>query len=77
MARFVALGIHGLLQPRNRFIKMAEFNHVGANVVVRIAKIGVNLNRASAFSNRIFQLALEVIGPAQKSVRLRRGVEVQ
>ena len=56
---------------------MAEFNHVGANVVVRIAKIGVDLDCTPALGNRVFQLALEVIRPAQESVRFRRGVQVQ
>src|SRR5262249_49068631 len=49
----------------------------GADVVVRIPEIRIDLDGALAFSNRIHKLALKVVGPAEKRVRLGRGMQIQ
>jgi len=77
MARLVALGVDGLLQPGNSLIEITLLDHVGANVVVGIAKIGINFDSALALGNGIFELALKMIGPAEKSVRLGGRVQVK
>ncbi len=77
MSRFVTSRFHRLLQPRNGFIKLRQFDHVRANVVVGIAKIGIQFNGPLTLGNRIYQFALEMIGPAQKCVRFRRGMQLQ
>src|SRR6266478_7492321 len=56
---------------------MARLDHVCANVVVWIAKVGIDFNGALALQNGVFELALEVIGPAEKGMRLSRGVQLQ
>src|SRR5215469_12879556 len=77
VARLVAARFYGLLQPGNRFIELAKFDQVRANIVVRVAEIRVEFDGALAFGDGIEKLALEMIGPAEKGVRFGRGMKVQ
>ena len=77
MARFVSTRFDRLLQPGNRLIELSQFNQVGANVVVRIAKIRVKLNRPFALCNRVEQAPLEMVGPAKKRMRFRGRVQIE
>ncbi len=77
MSRFVAAGLNGLLQPRNGLVKLAQFDQVGADVVIGIAKIGIEFNGAFAFGNGIEQFALKMIGPAEKCVGFGGRMKVQ
>src|ERR1035438_4881063 len=58
-------------------IELAQFDHVRANIVVRVAKIRVQFDGPFAFRNRVDQFALKMIRPAQKCVRLCGGVQFQ
>ena len=77
VARFVAARFRGALQPGNRFLEAAQLDQVRTNVVVRIAKLGINLDGALAFHNRVIHAPLEMVRPAQKRVGFRRGMQFQ
>jgi hypothetical protein len=77
MTRFVAWGFDGLLQPGNGFIELAEFNHVGADVVVRIAEVGIELDGALAFGDSVEKAALKMVGPAEEGVGFGGRMELQ
>ncbi len=77
MSGFVARGFDGLLQPGNGFIELAEFNHIGANVVVRVAEIGIQLDGAFAFGDGIEKAALKMVGPAEEGVGFGGGMKFQ
>ncbi len=66
--RFVARGKHGLLKPRDRFIPFLLFNQVSPDIVVRIAKLRIKLDRLQALGDGAFVVAEERICPAAKSV---------
>src|ERR1051326_4637461 len=77
MARLVAPGVNRLLQPRNSLIEIALLDHVRANVVVGIAKIGIDLDGAAALSEVVSSVALEVIRPAKECGRFGRGMQTE
>ena len=77
VARLVSAGFDGLLQPWDGFIELAEFDHVRANIVVGIAKIRVQLDRALTFCNGIQYFPLKMISPTQKRVSLCRWMEFE
>jgi hypothetical protein len=77
MPRFVAARFDGLLQPRDGFIELPEFDQIGADVVVGIAEIRVQFDGALAFRDGIEQFALKVIRPAEEGVRFRCGMQIK
>ena len=77
MPRLLPLGVDRLLQPGNSLIEIALLDHVRADVVVGIAEIWIDLDGALALGNGIFKLALKMIGPAEKSMGLGRGMQVK
>jgi len=77
VARLVAAGFRSAFQPGNRFFKAAQFDQVRADVVVRIAKLRIELDRAPALRDGFFNAPLEVIGPAQEGMRFGGGMELQ
>jgi hypothetical protein len=77
VARLVARSFDSLLQPGNGFIELAKFNHISANIVVRIAEIGIESDGAFAFRDGIEKLALKMIGPAEKGVSFGGGMEIE
>lgn len=64
MAWLVAARFDGLLQPGNRFIELSEFDQVRANVVIGIAKVGIEFDGTLAFGNGVEKFALKMIRPA-------------
>ena len=76
MTRLVTPCLYCLLQPRNGLIKLAKFNQVRSDIVVRIAEVRIEFDRTLALRDGIQQLALEVIRPAEKSMRFGRWMEV-
>src|SRR6267378_3025992 len=74
---FVAARFRGAFQPGYRFLEAAQLDQVSADVVVRIAEFWIDLDGAFAFDNGLFNAALEMIGPAEKGVRLGRGMQLQ
>src|SRR5215469_922936 len=77
MPRFVAARFGGTFEPGNRFIKAILFDQVGSDVVVRVAKVGIDLDGALAFENGLVNAALEMVGPTEKGVRLGGGVHFE
>ena len=77
MTRFVATRLDGLLQPRNGLVELAEFDHVCANVVIGIAKIGIEFDGALALGDGVQQFALKVIGPAEKRMRFGGRMKIE
>ena len=73
VARLVAARFRGAFEPGNRFIKAILFDQVGADIVVRIAKIGIDLDGEFAFGDGLVNAPLEMVGPTQKGVRLGGG----
>src|SRR5882762_6187012 len=73
----ISLCRNRLLQPGNRFVKAYEPDQVGADIVVGIAELRIDLDGAFAFGDRLLDLSLEVERPAQKGVRLGSGVQVE
>src|SRR2546429_7021355 len=69
MPRLVAARFGGALEPGNRFVKAILFDQVGPDVVVGVAKIGIDFNGALAFGDGLVDAALEMVGD-RKSTRL-------
>ncbi len=51
MARLVAARFRGAFQPGNRFLEAAQLDQIRADVVVRIAKLRINLDGAGCSSS--------------------------
>src|SRR5260370_27655344 len=58
------------LEPGNGFVKTLEADQIGADVVVGIAEIRVNLDGALALGDGLVNLSLEMESPAEKGVSL-------
>ena len=77
MARLVTARFHSAFQPRNRFIESAQLDQIRADVVVRIAELRIDFDRALALGNGVFDAALKMIRPAEKRVSLGSGVQFE
>ena len=77
MPRLVAARFRGTLEPGNRVVKAILFDQVGPDVVVGVAKIGIDLDGALALGDGLLDAALEMIGPTEKGVRLGGGVHFE
>ena len=77
MARLVTARFHSAFQPRNRFIESAQLDQIRADVVVRIAKLRIDFDRALALGDGVFDAALKMIRPAEKRVSLGSGVQFE
>ena len=75
LPRLVACRLLGLLQPGDGFIRLALLHQIDPDVVVWIAKLGIDLDRPAAFVGGLVESALGAQGPAQEGVRLRGGVD--
>src|SRR3977135_2162200 len=73
----ISLCRNRLLKPGDGFVKAIEPDEVRADIVVGIAELRIDLDGAFAFGDRLLDLSLEVERPAQKSVRLGGGVQVE
>ena len=77
MPWFVAARFGGALKPGNRLIVALLLDQVGANVVVGIAKVGVDLNGALALGNGLVNAALKMVSPAEKGVSFGGGMHFE
>src|SRR6185369_7930679 len=71
----VPLGQLGPLQPRHRLIQPVLLHQVDADVVVRVAEVGIDVDRQVALARRLVEPPLEGIGPAQERVGLGGGTD--
>ena len=73
VARLVAHGVLGPLEPGDGFVEPAQLDQVGADVVVRVAEVGVDLDGAQALGRGLLEPTLERVRPAEERVRLGGG----
>src|SRR6266849_8651677 len=70
MTWFVAWRLLGLLEPAHRLVEFTLGHQVRTDIVVRIAKVGIDCDRLMAFSDGVVGSAHMTIGPAAKRIRL-------
>ena len=73
--RIVARGGQRLLEPSDGIFDALQFQQIGADVVVRIAKAGIDLDSEFTCCDRFIVEAQVRIRPAQKGVCLGSRVE--
>src|SRR2546428_10780485 len=73
---FVAFGLLGLFEPRDRLVQLVLLHQVDPDVVVRIAELRIDLDRAEALLGGLLQTALEAHGPPQEGVGLGRRIDL-
>src|SRR2546426_1363728 len=76
LPRFVAFGLLGLFEPRDRLVQLVLLHQVYPDVVVRIAELRIDLDRAEALLGGLLQAALEAHGPPQEGVGLGRRIHL-
>src|SRR3989449_9912852 len=76
LPRFVAFGLFGLFKPRDRLVQLVLLHQVDSDVVVRIAELSIDLDRAEALLGGLRQAALEAHGPPQEGMCLRRRIHL-
>src|SRR5437899_2963808 len=76
LPRFVAFGLFGLFKPRDRLVQLVLLQQVDSDVVVRIAELRIDLDRAEALLGGLRQAALEAHGPPQEGVCLGRRIHL-
>src|SRR2546425_2696276 len=70
LTRFVAFGLVSLFKPRNRLVQLVLLHQVDPDVVVRVAELGIDLDRAEALLGGLRYAALEAHGPPQEGMCL-------
>src|SRR2546425_5356592 len=70
LTRFVAFGLLSLFKPRNRLVQLVLLHQVDPDVVVRVAELGIDLDRAEALLGGLRYAALEAHGPPQEGMCL-------
>ena len=68
--RLVTLGEHGLVEPRDRLVELALLEKIRPDVVVGIAKLGIDGDRFPALGDRVVEAVEEAERPTEKRVRL-------
>src|SRR5882672_2564235 len=76
LPRFVTFGLFGLFKPRDRLVQLVLLHQVDPDIVVRIAELRIDLDRAEALPGGLRQAALEAHGPPQEGMCLRRRVHL-
>ena len=76
LPRFVAFGLFGLFKPRDRLVQFVLMHQVDSDVVVWIAELRIDLDRAEALLGGLRQAALETHGPPQEGMGLRRRIHL-
>src|SRR2546428_5398880 len=76
LPRFVAFGLFSLFEPRDQLVQLVLLHQVDADVVVRIAELSIDLDRAQAFLGGLLQAALEAHGPTQEGMCLGRRIQL-
>ena len=66
----IAPGLEGHAQPRDGVIQLALFQIVGADVVVGIAELRIQIDGPVAILNGGIEVLFETLGPAPKGVGL-------
>jgi hypothetical protein len=74
---FVAAGLQRPQEPGLSLVVVALLDQIGADVVVRVPKLRVDLDGFLALGDGFVEFALEAIGPAEKGIGLCRRVKVQ
>lgn len=69
----VAAAGSGLLQPFDGVGRFAEFDQVGADVVIGVAIAGIDSDGGAALGDRVFPPVLKTVNPTQIRVRLGGG----
>src|SRR5438034_6378424 len=69
LPRLVARGALRLLEPRDRLLELALLHQVATDIVVRVAEVGIDLDRLEALARRLLEAPLEAQGD-RKSTRL-------
>ena len=73
----VALRRERTLEPWDGVVESTELEEVGTDVVVRVAELRIDRDRALALGDRFFVTLLEAERPAEEGVRLRGRVPCQ
>src|SRR2546430_1199475 len=76
LPRLVARGALRLLEPRDRLLELALLHQVATDIVVRVAEVGIDLDRLETLARRLLEAPLEAQGPPEERVRLCRRVPV-
>ena len=70
----LAVGLGGLFQPGNGFFPAAQFDEIGADVVVWVAEGGVKVNSLPTLFDGFLVAGEKAVGPTEVSVRFGGGV---
>src|SRR5262245_392266 len=73
----VPLGVLRPLQPGHRLVELALLHQVTPYVVVGVPEVGVDFDGAHALLRRLVEPALEAVRPAQESVGLGCGADLE
>src|SRR2546422_8242762 len=76
LARLVAWGVLGFLEPGDRLFELALLHQVATDIVVGVAEVRVDLDRLETLARRFLEAPLEAHGPPEERVRLRRRAHV-
>src|SRR5215470_1569940 len=71
LPRLVPRRLLGALEPGDRLFELPLLHEVDADVVIRIAEVGVDLDGAQALGRGLLEAALKRVRPAEERVRLR------
>src|SRR4029450_9818748 len=66
LPRLVASRLLGLPQPENGLVELPLLDQVDPDVVIRVAEVGDDLDRAEALGRGLLQPALEAQGPTRE-----------
>src|SRR5712691_824377 len=72
LARLVARGALGFLEPRDGLIELVLLHQVAADVVIRVAEVGIDLDRPETLPRGLLAPTLEAQRPPEKCVSLGR-----
>src|SRR6267143_165559 len=74
LSRFVAFGLLCLFEPRDRLVQPVLLHQVNSDVVVWIAELSIDLDRAEALLGSLRQATLEAHGPPQEGMCFCRRI---
>src|SRR5262249_21122590 len=77
VARLVAAGAAGFLEPWEGVLHPAQLEQIKTHIVIRNAEKGIDGDRAFAFADGFLNATLIVVGPAEKGVSLGSRMEVK
>src|SRR6266567_3524024 len=76
LSRFVAFGLLSLFEPCDRLVQLVLLHQVDPDVVVRIAELSIDLDRAEALLGGLGQAALEAHRPPQEGMCFCRRIDL-